>query len=83
VSGSGICGGMGWDGSNVRPGPEAVHYEVARINCDAHLLFNAFWTRKVSHFCVHRMLMRDHMHQIDLGVCLRHTDHTVDHFDLV
>ena len=35
------------DGSNVRPGPEASHYEAARKECGAHLLFNAFW--KVLH----------------------------------
>ncbi len=31
------------DGSCTRPGPEALHYEAARAECGAHLLFNAFW----------------------------------------
>ena len=57
------------DGSNVRPGPEASHYEAARKECGAQLLFNAFG--KVTYFCVHQMLMRDHMHQIDLGIIIR------------
>ncbi len=41
-----------------------------RKNCDAHLLFNASWL--VSNFCMHQMLMKDSMHQINLGiiVCL-------------
>jgi hypothetical protein len=59
-----------WDagGSNVRPGPAAKKYEEARKHCRAHILYNAFW--KIPHFCVHQMLMRDPMHQIDLGVIL-------------
>ena len=57
------------DGSCVRPGPEASHYEAGRAECGAHLLFNAFWA--VSHCCVHQLLMRDSMHQIDLGVIIR------------
>jgi hypothetical protein len=57
------------DGSNIRPGPEADHYERARIECGASLLFNAFW--RVNFFCVHQMLVRDLMHQIDLGVIVR------------
>ena len=58
------------DGSNVRPGPAAAKYEAARTECRAHLLFNAFWL--VPFFCVHQMLMRDPMHQIDLGVIVHH-----------
>ena len=63
---------MTWDadGSNVRPGPAAATYEHARKTCKAHLLFNAFWL--IPFFCVHQMLMRDPMHQIDLGVILHH-----------
>jgi hypothetical protein len=57
------------DGSCTRPGPEAAHYEAARAECGAHLLFNAFWS--VSHCCIHALLMRDGMHQIDLGVIIR------------
>jgi hypothetical protein len=57
------------DGSNVRPGPNARHYESARKECGAHLLFNAFWT--VQNFCVHQMLPRDGMHAIDLGAIIR------------
>jgi hypothetical protein len=59
-----------WDagGSNVRPGPAAKKYEEDRKHCRAHILYNAFW--KIPHFCVHQMLMRDPMHQIDLGVIL-------------
>jgi hypothetical protein len=57
------------DGSNVRPGPESSHYEAARGECGAHLLFNAFWT--VANCCVHQLLMKDSMHQIDLGVIVR------------
>ena len=56
------------DGSNVRPGPAAKKYEKDRKQCRAHLLFNAFWS--IPHFCVHQMLMRDPMHQIDLRVIL-------------
>ena len=58
------------DGSNVRQGPAAASYEAARKTCKAHLLFNAFWL--IPFFCVHQMLMRDPMHQIDLGVILHH-----------
>lgn len=47
------------------PGPNASHYEQFRSQAGAHLIFNAFWT--IQHFCVHQMLMRDPMHQIDLG----------------
>ena len=57
------------DGSCVRPGPESIHYEAARAECGAHLLFNAFWA--VANCCVHQLLMRDSMHQIDLGVIIR------------
>ena len=57
------------DGSCVRPGPESSHYEAGRAECGAHLLFNAFWA--VSNCCVHQLLMRDSMHQIDLGVIIR------------
>jgi hypothetical protein len=53
------------DGSCVRPGPESSHYEAGRSECGAHLLFNAFWT--VAHCCVHQLLIRDSMHQIDFG----------------
>ena len=52
------------DGSCVRPGTESSHYEAGRSECGAHLLFNAFWT--VAHCCVHQLLLRDSMHQIDL-----------------
>ena len=47
------------------PGPNASHYEQFRSQAGAHLIFNAFWT--IPHFCVHQMLMRDPMHQVDLG----------------
>lgn len=57
------------DGSNVRPGPNAIHYETSRKECGAHLLYNAFWA--VQHFCVHQMLPRDGMHAIDLGAIIR------------
>ena len=57
------------DGSSVRPGPQASHYEASRGECSAHLLFNAFWA--VQHCCVHQLLMKDPMHQIDLGVIVR------------
>ena len=51
------------NGSCVQPGPEASQYEAGRAECNAHLLFNTFWA--VSQFCVHQLLMRDSMHQID------------------
>ena len=57
------------DGSCVRPGPEYRHYEAGRAECGAHLLFNAFWA--ISHCCVHQLLLKDCMHQIDLGVIIR------------
>jgi hypothetical protein len=57
------------DGSCTRPGSEASHYEAARAECGAHLLFNAFWS--VSHCCIHALLMCGEMHQIDLGVIIR------------
>ncbi len=47
------------------PGPNAANYERFRAHAGAHLVFNAFW--KVQLLCVHQMLMRDQMHQIDLG----------------
>jgi hypothetical protein len=47
------------------PGPNAANYERFRESAGAHLVFSAFW--KNQHFCVHQMLMRDPMHQIDLG----------------
>ncbi len=47
------------------PGPNAANYEWFHESAGAHLVFNAFW--KIQHFCVHQMLMRDPMHQIDLG----------------
>ena len=57
------------DGSCVRPGPESTHYEASRAECGAHLLFNAFWA--VANCCVHQLLMKDPMHQIDLGIIIR------------
>ena len=57
------------DGSCVRPGPESRHYEASRGECGAHLLFNAFWA--VANCCVHQLLMKDPMHQIDLGIIIR------------
>ena len=57
------------DGSCVRPGPESSHYEAGRSECNAHLLFNAFWN--VANCCVHQLLMKDSMHQIDPGVIIR------------
>ena len=57
------------DGSCVRPGPESLHYEASRGECGAHLLFNAFWA--VVNCCVHQLLMKDPMHQIDLGIIIR------------
>ncbi len=47
------------DGSHVRPCPHSSHYEAARGECGAHLLFNAFWT--VVNCCVHQLLMKDSM----------------------
>jgi hypothetical protein len=47
------------------PGPNAANYENFSAHAGAHLVFNAFWN--IQHFCVHQMLMRDPMHQIDLG----------------
>ncbi len=47
------------------PGRDAANYEKFRAHAWDHLVFNAFW--KVQHFGVHQMLMRDPMHQIDLG----------------
>ncbi len=47
------------------PCPNAANYERFRVHAGAHLVFNAVW--KVQHFCVHQVLMRDPMHQIDLG----------------
>ena len=49
-------------------GTNSSHYEVFRSLCNAHLVLNAFWS--VPHFCVHQMLMRDPMHQVDLGVII-------------
>ncbi len=46
-------------------GPNTANYEVFRAHAGAHLVFNAFW--KIQHFCVHQMLMRDPIHQIDFG----------------
>ena len=57
------------DGSGVRPGPEKSHYEISRAECGAHLLFNAFWA--VANCCIHQLLMKDPMHQMDLGVIVR------------
>ena len=57
------------DGSGVRPGPEKIHYEISRAECGAQLLFNAFWA--VANCCIHQLLMKDPMHQIDLGVIVR------------
>jgi hypothetical protein len=51
-----------------KPGPNAANYERFREQAGAHLVFNAFW--KIQHFCVHQMLMRDPMHQIDLGAII-------------
>ncbi len=56
------------DGSSVQPGPQYSHYEASRGKCNAHLLFNTFWA--VVHCCVHQLLMKDPMHQIDLGVII-------------
>jgi hypothetical protein len=47
------------------PSLNAGNYERFRAHAGAHLVIDAFW--KVQHFCVHQMLMRDPMHQIDLG----------------
>ena len=47
------------------PGPNSSNYEQFREQAGAHLIFNAFWA--IQHFCVHQMLMRDPMHQVDLG----------------
>ena len=47
-------------------GTNSIHYDAFRSLCNAHLIFNAFWS--IPHFCVHQMLMRDPMHQVDLGV---------------
>ena len=48
------------DGSNVRAGPNAKHYEACRRECGAaHFMFNAFLA--VQHFCAHQMLPRDRM----------------------
>jgi hypothetical protein len=33
------------------------------------LLFNAFWA--VANCCIHQLLMKDPMHQMDLGVIVR------------
>ena len=57
------------DGFCVLPGPESLNYEAGRAECGAHLLLNAFWG--VSNCCVHQLLMKDSMHQIDLGVIIR------------
>jgi hypothetical protein len=57
------------DCSNVRAGPNAIHYEAARKDCGAHLLYNAFW--KLKNFCVQQMLPRDIIHAIDLGTIVR------------
>jgi hypothetical protein len=68
-----VCGrGMGSRavvGSFVLPGPESAHYEAGRAECAAQLLFNTLWG--VSHCCVHQLLMKESMHQIDLGVIIR------------
>lgn len=50
------------------PGPNSSHYEKFRSLAGAHLVFNAFWS--IQHFCVHQMLMRDPMHQVDLGAII-------------
>ena len=50
------------------PGPNTSKYERFRELAGAHLVFNAFW--QIQHFCVHQMLMRDPMHQIDLGAII-------------
>jgi hypothetical protein len=47
------------------PCPNAANNERFRAHAGVHLVFNAFW--KIQHFCVHQMLMRDPMHQVDLG----------------
>ncbi len=49
-------------------GPNASHYEAFRSIAGAHLVYNAFWN--VKHFCVHQMIMRDPMHQIDLSAII-------------
>ena len=50
------------------PGPNSSHYEAFRTLCNARLVLNAFWS--IPHFCVHQMLMRDLMHQVDLDVII-------------
>ena len=47
------------------PGPNTANYHRFRESTGAHLIFNIFL--KIQHFCVHQMLMREPMHQIDLG----------------
>ncbi len=51
------------------PGPNAANYERFRALAGAHLIFDAFW--KIQHFSVHQMLMRDPMHEIDLGAIVQ------------
>jgi hypothetical protein len=65
----GMSSGAVIDGSCTHPGPKAILYAAGRAECGAHLLFNAFWS--VSHCCIHALLTRDTMHQIDLGVIIR------------
>ena len=50
------------------PRPNSANYERFRESAGAHLVFNAFW--QIQHFCVHQMIMRDPMHQIDLGAIM-------------
>jgi hypothetical protein len=55
------------DRFNIHPG--LAYYETARNECGADLLFDALW--KVDFFCVHQMLMSEHIHQINHGVNIR------------
>jgi hypothetical protein len=48
---------------------KVLNHEANRAEFGEHLLFNAFWA--VAHRCVHQLLMKDPMHQIDLGVIIR------------
>lgn len=57
------------DGSGFESGPGASHYESTRKRIGIHLFMNAFWI--INNFCIHQMLMRDPMHQIDQGVFIQ------------
>lgn len=57
------------NGSEFESGPGASRYNSTRKRIGIHIFLNAFWL--INSFCIHQMLMRDPMHQIDHGVIIQ------------